>query len=119
MVRGTCGAVDVHAQSFGDPESQRLAQSMLIRENDQYNAAFPARRIADVTLVLTDGRELQSSPTKALGDPEDPVALETVVANYRSYAGPILGEARKTSIEHLVLNDSDLPALLRLLTQTV
>lgn len=119
MVRGTCGPADVHEQSFSDPEIRRLARSMLLRESAQYNAAFPARRIADVTLVLTDGRELQSGPTEALGDPEDPVALDTVVAKYRSCAGPILGETRTTSIEHLALNDSDLPALLRLLTQPV
>ena len=66
MVRGTCGPADVNDSSFSNPEIQRLARSIVIRENDTYNAAFPANRIADVTLVLIDLRYLRSVPNQAL-----------------------------------------------------
>ncbi len=122
MVRGTCGPADVNEASFSNPEIQRLARSMVIRESDTYNAAFPAKRIADVTLVLQDGRELNSGPTEALGDPENPVPLETVVSKYRAYAAPVLGQARMHEIETQVLSlaeGDDLASLLALLTEAV
>lgn len=122
MVRGTCGPADVNEASFSNPEIQRLARSMVIRESDNYNAAFPARRIADVTLFLQGGRELNSGPTEALGDPENPVPLETVVSKYRAYAAPVLGQARMHEIETQVLSlaeGDDLASLLALLTEAV
>ena len=119
MVRGTCGPADVEESSFSDPEIQRLARSMVIRESDIYNAAFPAKRIAEVTLVLKDGRELQSGPTEAIGDPENPVSLETVVAKFRAYSEPVLGPRRMQDIEARVLglgDHGDLTGLIPLLT---
>jgi 2-methylcitrate dehydratase PrpD len=95
---------------------------MVIRESDTYNAAFPAKRIADVTLVLNDGRELRSGPTEALGDPENPVSLDTVISKYYAYAEPILGQARAHDIQTHVLSlgeEDDLTALLSLLTTAV
>ncbi|PRY81204.1 2-methylcitrate dehydratase PrpD [Marivita geojedonensis] len=124
MVRGTCGPKDMQESSFAEPEIQRLAHSMDIRESDTLNAAFPARRIAEVTLVLKDGRELNSGPTEALGDPEDPATLDTVVAKFHAYADPLLGAERANTIEDHVLNlgtDSgdDMSLLLSLLTAPV
>lgn len=122
MVRGTCGPADVNEASFSNPEIQRLARSMVIRESDTYNAAFPAKRIADVTLVLNDGRELRSGPTEALGDPENPVSLDNVISKYYAYAEPMLGQARAHDIQTHVLSlgeEDDLTALLSLLTTAV
>ncbi len=123
LVRGTCGPNDVTEDSFDNPEIRRLARSMVIRESDAYNAAFPAHRISDVTLVLADGTHLTSGPTEALGDPEDPASRETVVAKYRAYAEPILGKPRSAAaIETRVLqlgHGDDLTGLLPLLTAPV
>ena len=74
MVKGGITPADVSAKGFADPEVQRLAKTMVITEDDGFNDAFPQRRIARVTLTLTDGRKLVSKETEALGDPENPVS---------------------------------------------
>lgn len=102
LVRGRVDPVDVTEASFADPEIRRLAQSMTVSESDDYNAAFPARRIAHVALVLKDGRRLVSEPTEALFDPEAPVDMATLRAKFHAYAGPVLGAARAASIETAV-----------------
>lgn len=102
MVRGRVDPLDVMAASFSDPEIKRLAQGMTVTENGDYNAAFPARRFAHVTLMLRDGRRLQSEPTEAIGDPEAPVDDAVVRAKFHAYAGPVLGSERAAAIETAV-----------------
>ncbi len=103
MVRGQIMPQDVMEASFSDPEIQRLAAGMTIIENDNYNAAFPANRIASVTLVLRDGRRPVSGDTEAMGDPEVPATNDEVTEKFYAYAQPKLGvvraEAIKTTID--------------------
>jgi 2-methylcitrate dehydratase PrpD len=99
MVRGRVDPEDVAAAALGDPEVLRLSEGMLVTEIDDYNAAFPARRFAHVTLVLKDGRRLASPRTEASGDPEDPAAMAEVRTKYRAWSAPALGEERAAAIE--------------------
>ena len=84
LVRGGVNAQDVSAEAFDDPEIKRLAGSMVFQESDEYNAAFPAKRFADVRLVLKDGRVLASSTTEAMGDPEKPIGWDGIEAKFRA-----------------------------------
>ncbi|MFD0857858.1 MmgE/PrpD family protein [Roseovarius aquimarinus] len=102
MVRGTVGPDEVSASAFADPEILRLSQGMIVIEAPEYNAAFPARRIAHVTLVLRDGRRLVSPPTEAPGDPEAPIADADLRAKFHGWAGPLLGASRAGAIEAAV-----------------
>lgn len=102
LVRGDVGPQDVAGDSFTDPEIHRLAGAMTITEREDYNAAFPARRFADVRLVLRDGRVLESGPTEASGDPEAPAPMEAVRAKFRAYAAPVLGATRTAELEDAV-----------------
>ena len=102
MVRGQVTPADVMEDSFADPEIRRLASGMVVTENADYNAAFPARRLAHVTLVLRDGRSVTSQTTEARGDPEAPVAMDEVRAKFHSYAAPVLGPDRAARIEAAV-----------------
>lgn len=102
LVRGRVDPQDVAEDSFADPEIRRLAETMTITEREDYNAAFPARRFADVRLVLRDGRVLESGPTEASGDPEAPAPMEAVRAKFRAYAAPVLGDARTAQLEDAV-----------------
>ncbi|RJL10721.1 MmgE/PrpD family protein [Paracoccus siganidrum] len=102
LVRGRVDPQDVAEDSFADPEIRRLADAMTITEREDYNVAFPARRLADVRLVLRDGRVLESGPTEASGDPEAPVPMEAVRAKFRAYAAPVLGATRTAELEDAV-----------------
>ncbi len=102
MVRGVIGPDDITGASLQDPEILRLSAGMVIEESDDYNAAFPARRFAHVTLVLRDGRRLTSATTEASGDPENPASGADIRAKYHAYATPVLGEPRTRAIEAAV-----------------
>ena len=102
MVRGAIGPADITGASLNDPEILRLSAGMVIDESDTYNAAFPARRFAHVTLVLRDGRRLTSSTTEASGDPETPAAESEIHTKYHAYATPVLGATRARAIETAV-----------------
>ena len=102
MVRGAIGPEDVTGAALGDPEILRLSDGMLIEESEEYNAAFPARRFAHVTLVLRDGRRLTSRRTEASGDPEHPASDTEIRAKFRAWAGPALGADRAGAIETAV-----------------
>ncbi len=102
MVRGRIGPAEVSAEAFADPEILRLSEGMIVTEATEYNAAFPARRIAHVALVLRDGRSLVSPPTEAAGDPESPVSDADLRAKFHDWSGPVLGDGRAVAIERAV-----------------
>ncbi len=102
MVRGRVEPDDVMEQSFANPETKRLAESITIVESDEYNAAFPANRISSVTLTLKNGQKLTSGDIEALGDPENPVTEDEVKAKFHAYAVPKLGSARANALETAV-----------------
>ncbi len=102
MVRGRVGPGEVSATAFADREVARLAGSMTFIENEDYNAAFPARRFAHVTLVLRDGRRLVSPRTEALGDPEAPLDDAAVAAKFHALADPIVGAQQAAAISSAI-----------------
>jgi hypothetical protein len=57
-------------------------------------AMFPARREAEVTLVLNDGSRVSSGPTTAIGDPERPLSTAALVEKFRDGTGPVVGDDR-------------------------
>lgn len=102
LARGRVGPEEVSPASFRDPEILRLSDGMIVTESPDYNAAFPARRIAHVALVLKDGRRLESGPTEARGDPESPLSDAEVREKFHALADPLLGETRAAAIEQAV-----------------
>ncbi len=62
-----------------------------LHESAEYNARFPADRWGEVTVVLKDGRRLDSGPRNARGGPENPISEDEIIAKYRDYAGTALG----------------------------
>lgn len=102
LARGRVGPEEVSPAAFRDAEILRLADGMSVTESPDYNAAFPARRIAHVTLVLKDGRRLESGPTEAHGDPENPVSDAEVREKFHALADPLLGGVRARAIEQTV-----------------
>lgn len=101
-VRGTITAADITEAAFADPEIRRLAEGMIVTESDDYNTAFPARRIAHAVVVLQDGTRLQSAPTEARGDPEAMVPRAEMQAKFHACADPVLGADRASALRRAV-----------------
>ncbi len=96
------GAQEVEAAALADPRVRRLLACMTLREDAEFSACFPAERWARATLRLNDGRLLRSEPSRARGNPENPLADGTLRAKYFDLATPVLGEARAMRIVRLV-----------------
>jgi 2-methylcitrate dehydratase PrpD len=123
LVRGQVGAAEVTGAALTDPAILRLAESMVLREDDTYNARFPAERWAHVAFVLHDGTRLTSEPAIARGNPENPLSDAEILEKYRRLAEPVLGAERAGRIREAVANleqpDAALDELLRLLLESV
>ena len=100
MVRGKVSPEDVMEKSFADPEVMRLTANMSIVENEEYNAAFPAHRISNVTLILKNGKKLVSGDTEAKGDPEVPATLEELNSKFYEYTNQKLGIVRINTLKN-------------------
>ncbi len=87
-----------------DKQVQQLSQSIKLREVDEYNAVFPARRISDVSITLKDGRTLESGPTEADGDPEIPLSEHAIDDKFKLFATPVLGRTQTDTLRSYVRN---------------
>lgn len=98
LVRGRVGPAEVGAAGLTDGEVLRCSDRVVITESGRYSAAFPERRWAEASVVLLDGRRFESGPTTAIGDPEDPMTDETLLAKFHDLADGPLGRERSDAI---------------------
>lgn len=121
MVRGGITPADISDDALTDPEILRLSDSMIMREAEVANAAFPNRRLARTTLVLTDGSELQSEWHEPRWDATSPPTDTELRAKFHSIADPAVGTARAAAIENAInaLDTTPLSELSRLLSQPI
>lgn len=123
LVRGQLGAAEVTGEALRDPAILRLSASMVLNEDANYNARFPAERWADISVVLNDGSRFASTPAIARGNPENPLSDDEIFEKYQRLAHPVLGSDRTAQladkVEHLGRGESCLPAFLDLLLEGV
>ncbi len=98
LARGTVGPAEIDHDGLADEQVLRLSDSMTITESDEYTARFPAKRWADVTVVLRDGRRITSGPTTAAGDPENPMTDAELIHKFHTLAEGPLGRQRSVAI---------------------
>ena len=99
IVYGNLGPEQVSQRALQHPEVRRISSSMVIVEEDQFNRAFPARRLARVTLFAKDGHCYQSEVTEARGDPEAPLDSDEIARKFHHLADPLLGANRANQVE--------------------
>lgn len=96
---GTIGPNEVSEQILLNRDVLRLAESIVISESDEYNQAFPQKRLAQVTITTKDKQTFQSQATEALGDSEAPFSDEYIFQKYRNCTIPLLGDSRSQDIK--------------------
>lgn len=121
LVRGDIGPGDIADEALGDPAILRLSDSLIIRESDEANAAFPQQRLAKVTLHLTNGTTVHGPYMTPKWDPADPPAPAEIRAKFHALADPVLSVKRATAIEIAVqaLPETGLSPLTDLLFQPI
>jgi 2-methylcitrate dehydratase PrpD len=87
VVRGAFTVADVLGP-WDAPDIAALAARTVVRVDDALTAAFPARRLTAVDLLLRDGRTLAAGPLEARGEPGEPGWLEVVDEKVRAHVDP-------------------------------
>lgn len=119
LVYGELGPDQVCHAALSNPEIQRLANSMILQEDDDYNAVFPGRRIARVVINTKDGERYESAPTEARGDPEAHLSDDEIREKFHRFADQVIGVSRSKKIEAAIDelgSGSQLDRLLDLIT---
>ena len=104
VLRGDLGAAEVSGANLQDADILRLADAVLMSEFDAYNDAFPARRMADVCLLMRDGTRLSSPPTQPRGDPESPLSDDEIRRKFHNFADAAIGVQRARNLEQCVMS---------------
>jgi 2-methylcitrate dehydratase PrpD len=79
LARGDFGVDDVLGP-WDDPAIDAIAARTEVAVDDALTAAFPARRLAAVTVQLRSGETLAAGPVEAHGEPDDPDWSQVVSA---------------------------------------
>ena len=121
MVRGTVAPQDLDGAALHDPEVLRLSEGLIMTEDAAANAVFPGTRLAQVRLILRDGRVLVSDWMTPRWDADAPPTEDALRAKYHALADPVLGLARAEAISQVIdgLQDRPLSDLTDLLFQAV
>lgn len=101
LVHGDVTPATLEDQALSDPAVLRLSKSMRLEEHDKANAAFPIKRLARVSLHLTDGRSLTSGWTEPRWDHDAPPTEAELRAKYDGLALP-LGQTRADAIADVI-----------------
>lgn len=104
LVRGKLGAAELSGKALKDEEILALSQSIVLIDDPEFTAKFPAERWARAVVTLKNGKRLESAPAIARGNPENPLSPEEALEKYRDLAGPVLGPRRAHAIEKEVMS---------------
>lgn len=91
LVQGAIGADDVSSRGLHDTRIIDLAKRVSITEDDTFNAAFPAHRLARVSLQLHDGQTFTSAATEAQGDPENKLQDAVLWDKFFNFTQDVMG----------------------------
>lgn len=119
-MRGRLSPQEVMEDGLRDPEILSLSARVELIEDEAMNAAFPAKRFAQATIITKSGERFASDVTPARGDPENPLSDEAIEEKFRAYCLPVLGSERTGRLHGAIMglgSDSDTAELLRLLSE--
>lgn len=123
LVRGRVAVEEVLDECFGDPELRAMLSRITAHADPEIEAEFPARRLGKVSIVLKSGHRLESGTVEASGGPTPPPNHDEVVAKFRAFVAPVLGQERATALETTILNltqaNSDFSSVLEQISQPV
>ncbi|KIC26904.1 MULTISPECIES: MmgE/PrpD family protein [unclassified Leisingera] len=100
---GRIGVEHISGAGLADPLVASIHERITVSEAARHSVRFPACRVADVVVTLTDGRVIESGDVHARGGPEAPFSQEDIERKFMEFAAPSLGEARAGAIRDAVL----------------
>lgn len=100
-VRGRIGAAEI-SEPFDDPRITKLANEMVLQEDDYCNQVFPDERLAHVSITTADGSVYSSEITRATWDPEAPPTDAEMTEKFHGLTDPVIGHEAAVSLHGLI-----------------
>ena len=79
------GAWDVSEAALARRDIHALSNRISLKEDQAFNAVFPAKRQSRVTIILTSGERLQATTLDTKGDPETPASYDEMVEKFQRF----------------------------------
>lgn len=108
LVVGHIGPDEITGTGLRNPAVAALLPKISVQETPRHSDRFPNGRWSDVTVLLDDGRELDSGDVHARGGPEAPIALGEVEQKFHVLAAALPAPRRKdiwAMRERLIVKD--------------
>ncbi|MBY6058257.1 MmgE/PrpD family protein [Leisingera daeponensis] len=102
-VYGRIGVEHILGEGLADPLVASIHGRISVAEAARHSVRFPACRVADVVVTVTDGRVLETGDVHARGGPEVPFLQDDIVRKFMEFTAPVLGEVRAGAIRDTVL----------------
>lgn len=93
-------------ERISDPVRQALSARVALTAAPQYDAGFPARRGAAVTVRLRSGDEVSQALADRPGSPQNPLSADAIGAKFTGLAEPVLGGAAAAALREQLLDVS-------------
>lgn len=92
----------VHPDRLSDPEIIRLGKKVSCVPAKDIQSRFPAECLSRATIILKDGRSLQSPTLSARGDYMDPLPDEEIDAKFAALVTPLNGPEKTGQLSALL-----------------
>jgi 2-methylcitrate dehydratase PrpD len=94
LVDGEVGPHQVRSPRIFDPAILSVADRVRVEVKEEFENAFPQKTIAEVTIVTTDGRQLESGPVEPKWEPPLLPSDEELEQKFVGLVAPVLGEKK-------------------------
>lgn len=102
LVKGSVLPDSFTEEAIKDPEINRLCDLITWEINPEFEAVYPKKYPARVTVTMEDGTKYIGEVEYPKGDPENPATKEEVVTKFRANAANTIGSVKAERIIELV-----------------
>ncbi len=103
ILDGEVGPAQVLPPRLQDRRLLRLLDCVVAEVSPAFDAAFPGKTIAAVSITTTDGGEYDSGPVEAIWEPPDALpGNDALVKKFLWLASPVIGEENALALVRLI-----------------
>lgn len=111
LLDGTLGQSSFTASRIADPRRRALSDRVRVEVRPEFEAAFPSRRGAAVTIGTRHGGQESRAVPDRPGSPQNPLSPEAIAAKFRGLVEPGLSPANADRLRDQIRNLSHLASV--------
>jgi 2-methylcitrate dehydratase PrpD len=120
ILDGEVGPAQVLPPRLNDRRLLRLLDCVATEVSPAFDAAFPEKTIAQVSITMTDGRTYHSGPVEAVWEPPDTLpGDEALEKKFLWLASPVIAEENAKALARLIWEFDQCTSIVSLLSRCV